>query len=273
LLRARPRALFGGASLVIAMSMLPNILAQLLATALPGVLAQILGLLVLLLLFPPVIGGYFRVLHGQAQGEQAPPSALFSIFGDGPALRRLVVGNLILFSATLLLLNVLAALLGGEALFAWVEQVGKLQPGATTLPHFPPGMLPLLLVLGLVGAVSTCVQMLASAELALGERPTLPALLAALAASWRNFGALLLFFLPAALFAFLGVMLALLVVMLVVTMLGAASQLLGQVVLLVAVLLLLVALYALLFGFFYFAWRELFDLPPPPPAPVHQIAA
>jgi hypothetical protein len=46
-------------------------------------------------------------------------------------------------------------------------------------------------------------------------------------------------------------------------------------VILVFALLLELAMYALMFGFFYFAWRELFAgaLPPPAPPTQHEIAA
>jgi hypothetical protein len=100
----------------------------------------------------------------------------------------------------------------------------------------------------------------------------LAAIGAAAAAVWRNFGALLLWFLPAMLLAFLGLMLVILAASLLAMLLALISAALAKLVLLLVFLLTAIALYALLFGFFYFGWRELFDTPPAPPEAPHRIA-
>ena len=216
--------------------------------------------------------GYYRIVHALAQGQPMQPSALFAAFGDAATLRRMVVANLLFVSGSLALVAALAWAFGGEALLQFLRELSALQPGAKQLPPLPPGVLPLVVVLMLFGAALVSVQGLAFAELALGRRPPLAAIAAALRTTARNFGALLLFYVPVAVLGFLIFMLVALVAVLLGTLLSLLSPSLAPVLVLALSLLLVLAMYALLFTFFYFAWRELFDSAPPP-LPVHQIAA
>ena len=273
LLRAHPRALFGGASLLVATALLPSVATQLLATVLPVGAAQAIGLLLSLLIYPPAVGGYFRLLHARASGLDWPAGSLLAIFGDGPALRRLVIANIIVVCVAMLAVLGLASLLGGDALLGFFAELSKLQPGAKQLPPLPPGAFGFALSLMLVGVLLLAIQGLSYAELALGTRPPLPALAAGLGAAWRNFGVLLLFFLPASMFAFLGFMMIALAAVLVSLALAVISPALGSFVVLGFSLLSVVLMYALLFGLFYYAWREIFgEVPPAEDAP-HRIAA
>jgi len=109
----------------------------------------------------------------------------------------------------------------------------------------------------------------------LSDRAPLPAIGRAIATTARNFGLLLLFYVPMSVFAFLAFMFVALTAALVGAALGALVPALASMVVLVASVLVALAMYALLFCFFYFAWRELLgDLgAPPAPAPTHEIAA
>jgi hypothetical protein len=271
LLRAHPRALLGGASLLVAMALLPSVATQLLASVLPGV-AQVIGIGLLLLLFPPLVGGYFRLLHARASGQDWPPGAIFALFQDGASARRLILANIILVSLTMLLVTALATLLGGDALLAFFEQLSRLKPGASQLPPMPAGVLPFVLSMLPVGVLLGATQNLTAVELALGRRSVLGAVAAAAGAAWRNFGALLLLLVPAMFLAFLVFMLGALATVLLAALVSVASAALGQIVLMVYAVLATVVAYALVFGFFYFAWRELFDTPPAPPEAPHRIA-
>jgi hypothetical protein len=218
------------------------------------------------------VAGYFRVLDALAQGREAAPSTLFAVFGDRAAVRRLVVANLIFASGALLVVSLLAYALGGDALTAFLQQLSELKPGAKQLPALPPNALPLVVALLIFGAALVSAQGLAYVELALGQRSTLAAIGAALRTTLRNFGTLLLFYVPIAVLGFLVFMLVALVAVLVGSMLSLLSAALGPMVILACSLVLALLMYALLFAFYYFAWRELFDVPPPP-TPLHQIAA
>ena len=276
LLRAQPRAILGATSLLLAVALAPSVVQLALAGASPQ-LAQLLAVLLSLLLYPPAVAGYYRVVHALAQGQQAPPLAIFAVFSDGAAVRRMIIANLIFLSGSLLLLSLLFWLFGGEELTQFLQAVSALQPGAKTLPALPAGALPLLVSVALLGAAVLSAQGLAYAELALGTRPPLAAIASALALVARHFGLLLLFYIPVAVMAFLAFMLVALVAVLIGTLLTALSPALASVLVLVLSLALVLALYALLFTFFYFAWRELLGdasaTPPPPSSPTHEIAA
>jgi hypothetical protein len=275
LLRAQPRVIGGATALLMAVALAPSVVQLALVSASPA-LAQALALLLSLLIYPPAVAGYYRVLHAVAQGQQPLPSAVFSVFSDGVAVRRMVIANLIFVCSALLLLMLMAWALGGEALMAWFQQVTALQPGATSVPALPGGALPLAVAVLLLGAALVSAQGLAYAELALGARPPLPAIGAALRLVARHFGLLLLFYLPAAVMGFLAFMLVALVAVLLGTMLAVVSAALPSLLILLMSLLLAMAMYALMFAFFYFAWRELLgeSVPPPvpPPTPPHEIA-
>jgi hypothetical protein len=271
LLRAHPRALFGGAAMLVAIALLPSLVAALFASLLSPGGAQALGALVYLLLYPPAAGGYLRLLHARQAGEELPGGALFAAFADGPAARRLVIGNLLMLSGFLLVISLLAFSLGGDALLGYLRDVSMLKPGAPP-PTLPTGALPFAVALLLVGIYMTVTQGLAYAELALGSRPPLAAVGAALLAGARHFGVLLLFFLPAMFLAFLAFMLVALAGVLLAAMLAVVSAVLGKLVVALCTVALMTALYALLFAFFYFAWRELSGEPASPPQPPHGCA-
>jgi hypothetical protein len=271
LLRAHPRALLGGAAMLVAVALLPSVLAALFAPLLSPAGAQALGALASLLLYPPAAGGYLRLLHARQVGEELPGGALFATFADGPAARRLVIGNLLLVSGFMLVIALLAFGLGGEALLGYLREVSLLKPGAPP-PALPAGALPFALALLLVGIYMVVTQGLAYAELALGTRQPLAATGAALRAGARHYGVLLLFFLPAMFLAFLAFMLVALAAVLFAAMLAVVSAVLGKLVVALCTVGLMTALYALLFSFFYFAWRELSGQPVAPPSLPHRIA-
>ena len=272
LLRAHPRALLGGAALLVAVALLPSVLASLFAPLLSPGGAQALGALASLLLYPPAAGGYLRLLHARQAGEELPGGAMFAAFGDGPAARRLVIGNLLMVSGFMLVIALLAFALGGEALLGYLRELSTLKPGSPP-PALPAGALPFAVALLLVGVYMLVTQGLVYAELALGTRQPLAAVGAALLAGARHFGVLLLFFLPAMLLAFLAFMLVALAAVLLAAMLAVVSAVLGKLVVALCTVALMTTLYALLFAFFYFAWRELSGAPAPPSAPPHRIAA
>jgi hypothetical protein len=274
LLRSRPRAIGGATSLLLAVALAPSVVEALLMPVSPG-LAQGLMVALSVLLYPPVVAGYFRLLHLLAQGAQLPASTVFAVFKDGRTVRRMILANLIFVCGSLLLVSTAFFALGGEALLAWFREVSvAAQAGAKTLAPIPAGAFPLIVVLMLFAAAMVTIQALASALIALSGRAPLPAIGHAIAATARSFGLLLLFYVPISVFAFLAFMFVALSAALVGAALGALVPALAPAVVLVASVVVALAMYALLFCFFYFAWRELFgeELPPAPEAQ-HEIAA
>lgn len=277
LLRRWPRPLAGAASILVVVALLPSLLQLLLVAALPGQAAagwiQGFGFLLSLLIYPPAVGGFYRVVHALETGRETAPAAVLELYGDGPAMRRMIIVNLLFVMLSLLLVSLLAYAFGGEALLQFLRELTQLKPGATALPPVPPGLLPLAAALALVVVALMSAKGFASAECALGPRPPLAAALAALLATGRNFGALLLFFMVLSVVGFIALMMVALVAALVGMMLAVISPVLAPLVVLPLSLLLVLAMYALLFTFYYYGWRELFDTPPPPPERPHQLAA
>jgi len=274
LLRSRPRAISGATSLLLAIALAPSVLEGLLRPVSPG-LAQILMVAVSLLLYPPAVAGYFRLLHQLAQGAHLPSSAIFAVFNDGRTVRRMILANLIFVSGSLLVVTGLVFAFGGDALLSWFREVLALQAGAKSVPPLPPGMFALIVTMLFFGVALATVQALASALIALSDRAPLPAIGAAIATTVRHFGLLLLFYVPVSVFAFLAFMFVALTAALIGAALGVIVPALAQVVVLVASVLVALAMYALLLCFFYCAWRELFgeQCPPASPPTQHEIAA
>ena len=97
--RAHPRIVFGAASLLMVVALLPSLLQLLLAAALqPSATArlvlQALFSVVSLIVFPPLVGGFYRLAHALHQGRPASPLDLFAMFRDTGAARQLIVTNL-----------------------------------------------------------------------------------------------------------------------------------------------------------------------------------
>lgn len=277
LLRRHPRALSGATAVLIAVALLPTLLQLVLAGVLPGpesaIWIQGLGFVLSLLIYPPTVGGFYRVVHALDSGRETAPWAVLDLFGDRPVMLRIILVNLVFVVLTLLIVGLLGIALGGEGLLQFIQQLQQLKPGASTLPALPAGALPFMVAVVLVMVALLTAKDLASAEIALGSRPPLVAATGALAATLRNYGVFLLFYLPVAAIAFVLFMLVMLLALLLGMLLAVVSPVLAALVMLPLTLLMLLAMYALLFGFFYYGWRELFDTPPAPPDETHQLAA
>lgn len=281
LLRRNPGALVGGSGLLLAIALLPSVLQLLLQQVAPGAgagAASVVFSLLGLVLMPPALGGFFRLLRAVDQGAPAAPSAVTAMFRDGPVALRLIACNALFALLTLAVLAGVVALVGSDELLGYVRQLASIKPNATPadVPAMPPGTLPLVGLMLLVALFVTTAQQLAAAQIALAGRAMLAASGDGVAATLRHLPALLLFFLPVLLVATLLTLLAALVASVIVLALGMLSPVLATLALVVVALLVLVPMYALLLAFFYCAWRELFGgarrstdrLPPAP----HEIA-
>lgn len=274
--RAHTRVLFGAASMLLFVAALPSVAQMLVEAALqPSAgtrgLIQAVFTLIALLAFPPVVGGFYRLVHALHEGRPAHARDLFALFQDGPAAIRLIVTNLIFVAVSLLVIVGLAAVVGGEELFEFLRAAAVLKPGATELPPVPDGMLILISVLSILGLVIMTAQGLATAEVAVTGRAPLAAAAAGFKLALRNLGTLLLFYLPVAVIAFIVFMILALVAALVGGMLSLVSPALAAVLLLPLALLFVLVVYALMFTFFYHAWRDTLGAGGEAP-PEHQIA-
>jgi hypothetical protein len=165
--RHNPRAIFGGAVLLALVAMLPSLL-QLLLQPLVGTGAAATGALLFLitllslLLMPPVIGGYLRVIDASEHGRPATAGEVLAPFRSMPDLRRLIGFGLVMTALYLLVAAALVYLLS-PGFPAWYMQIAMLsQAGpavdATALPA-PPDGIGALLALGRWWACSSAACM------------------------------------------------------------------------------------------------------------------
>lgn len=259
--RAHPRVLFGAGSLLMLVALLPSMLQLLLEAALHpsasvGWALQALFSLVSLILFPPVVGGFYRLVHALHAGQPANAFELFAVFRDATATRHLIVTNLVFILVSIVLLLGVALAFGGEALLEYLRALAALQTGATALPPFPEGLLPLLVVLLILGLVIMTAQGLATAQVAISGISPFAAIGAGFAVALRNIGSFLLFYLPLALVAFIAMLAFVLVAVLLGAMLSVVNPMLAAVLIAPVSMLLVLLMYALMFTFFYHAWRD-----------------
>lgn len=275
---AYPRVLFGAASLLLLVALLPT-LAQVLTEAAvqPSVGAraaiQTLFSIIALILFPPVIGGFYRIVHALHEGRPASAFDLFAVFQDAVATRRLIATNLIFVLVSLVLIVGLAFAFGGQELLGFLRALAALTPGATELPPFPNGLLSLLSALLLLALVIVTAQGLATAQVALAGKSPSAATGDGFKVALRNIGALLLFYLPMAVLGFVVVIVFVLVAGLIGAVLSVISPVLAAVLIAPLTLVIVLVFYAVMFTFFYHAWRDTLGPVNPSVQPEHQIAA
>jgi hypothetical protein len=259
--RAQPRIVFGAASLLMMVALLPSLLQLLLEAALqPSATArlvlQALFSVASLIVFPPLVGGFYRLVHALHQGRPASPLDLFAMFRDTGAARQLIFANLSFILISIVLLVGPALAFGGEDLLGFLRAMATLQPGATALPPFPDGLMSLMAVLLIVALVIMTAQGLATAQIAVTGTPPFAAIGAGFGVALRNVGAFLLFYLPLAVLALVVALVFILVAVLVGAMLSVISPMLAAVLVAPLSLLLVLLAYALMFTFFYHAWRD-----------------
>ena len=262
--RHNPRAVFGGASLIMVAALLPPFL-QAFAHGLlkpgPGAEAVIAALTTLLtvVLLGPLIGGYLRVIDASERGMPAHASDVLAPFRDAQEARRMIAFSFIMLLVQLCAFTVLAALFGGvlENLQTWYASLAELvqtaKPGQPAqLPAPPEGLGGLFSLAGLFALFVAAVFAVGMGQLALRGRGVGAAVLEGLSGAARNLLPLLV--MAAVAFAFL--MAASVVLLLIVGILGLLHPALALVVFLPLYMLFVLTLYVVMFGVMYHLWRD-----------------
>lgn len=269
--RHNPRAIFGGAALLMAAALLPSIvqlLIQLLLEPGPDGVLVIAALTTLLsvALMGPMMGGYLRIIHASEQGRPTSARDIFAPFKAPSDAQRMMGFALVLLMVYLgigfVLINAFA-----QDLPAWYLKVFELsqQPRTGTPVQLPPppegtgGFLGLGSLFALfVGGVFA----VGLGQIALAGRGVGTALLEGVAGTARN----LLPLLVLAILAFglvMGLSVILAVVMVVVSLVGSLLHpALAGAVLLPLYMLLMMVLYVVMFGVMYHLWRDIAGDPP-----------
>ncbi len=259
-LRKDPAALFRATALLLTVVMAPVVIQQfLLRTIQPIALGMSLAIQAVFMLYsmlvvPPVMGGYFRILHLREQGQPVSATGVFAMFHEPGAAKRMIAIALI-FTAIFVVLFIAMYYATGGYLAEVFKIAAATPPGKP--PEFPPppnGFLLWCLAFGFVGLILMTAHTLASIQVALGSRSPIEAVGDAFAATLRNFGAFFLFYVAMFFALMLFVLVFGLVVGIVAFVLGHISPILMMIVLVPVYLWLVLVMYAVMFGFNYQAW-------------------
>lgn len=265
--RPNPRAVFGGAAVLMTAALLPSVLQAVLQLALrPGEQGAIaiaaLTTLLSVALLAPLMGGYLRLIHASVQGRPVHARDVFVPFQSRQDMRRLIGFAFVLLLVQLLAVSVLGGLFRDSlaGLQDWLARVMELsqqaqqsRPGTPVpLPPPPEGMGGFLGLGSLLALFVGGVFAVGLGQVALGGRSVGGALADGFAGAARN----LLPLLVLAVLAFALMMAVSLGLALVVGIGALLHPALAAAVLLPLYVLFLIALYAVLFGIAYQLWRD-----------------
>lgn len=272
-----PKAIFGGAALLLLAALVPTcvqlIVQQGLGMTEPGVMMVLVGfsLLYSLLLMPPLIAGFLRVIHAAESNAPTRPTAIFSVFGPGGGALRMIGLVLVFLVVVVAVFAAIGAAFGGEFFAGIATAMMALQtaaPGSTpALPQMPDGFGAFLGLMLLVGVFLNAVYAIAVGQVALTPRGVLGAVGDGFLGTLKNVLPLLVLLVIAIVLGLVFMLLVMLLVMLL-AFIGALVHPSLAVALAAPVYLgaMLVA-YVVMFGVMYFMWREVCgDAVAPPPA-------
>lgn len=265
--RHDPKALFGGAALLMLVALLPSVVQQLVLLAVgPDNVQVVLAVsvvttLAMILVFPLLIAGYLRVIDAAENRRPTRATAIFDTFRAGSGRGR-IIGTGLLLMLVYVALIVLVMAVAGREVAAWYWEVLSIAQSATPgtpptdMPPMPEGMGRVAGLLLLVMMISGGLYAIGFGQVALGGRNALGALGDAVTGTLRNVLPLLVL----TVVGLVAMVLATIVVVLVVALLMLVGSLLhpsiGLVLAAPAYLAFMVIMYVVMFGIMYFIWRD-----------------
>ncbi|MGH8032488.1 MAG: hypothetical protein ACREO8_09030 [Luteimonas sp.] len=266
--RHNPKAIFGAVALLALCALLPSVVQLLLQYGLqlaPQPSVTVVGTITLLMivLYPLLIGGLLRVIDAAEHGRPTHATALFDTFAAGHGGGRLI-GFGVVISAIYIGAFVAVVAAFGPELFDWYMQLLAVstQPvpdnAAMTaaMAAMPAGLGTVMAFGTIAGLFFAGVYAIGFGQVALGERSVAAALVDGVAGTLKNL-------LPIIVMAVIAVVALLLFAMLVggvMALLGAIGALvhpaLSIALVLPVYLGMLLVLYMVMFGVMYFMWRD-----------------
>ncbi len=263
--RNNPKAIFGGAALLLVVALIPTVV-QLIAqvglkmtsvTAMLGLAG--FSLLFSLLVMPPVLGGFLRVIDASENGRDTQATAIFDTFKAGQGAPRMIALAILLTVIAIAVFGAIFAVFG-PGIVSWYMQVLTAQAagGATpaSLPELPSGFGTVVGLSILFGLFVQGAYAVAFGQIALTDRGVGGALSDGLVGALKNLLPLLVLLVIWLVFALVLV----LVVGLLVALLGVIGALIhpAMAVILAAPVYLafILILYVVIFGVMYHVWRD-----------------
>lgn len=273
--RHNPKAVFGAVALLALIALVPSVVQVLLQSGLKlganATLAVIAACtVVMVLIYPLLIGGVLRVIDASEKGLPTHASALFDTFRSGNGAGRLVGFGVVMF---VIYLAVFVAVVGlfGQDFFDWYMELlsagTQADPAvqAQAMRDIPDGFGTVMALGTLAGLFFGGVYAIGFGQVALAGRSVAGALADGFTGTLKNVFPILL--LAAIVFVFF------LVFALVLALVAGLLAMVGGLVhpllaaLLVAPVYLgaLLVMYVVLFGVMYFMWRDVCGEPAAPP--------
>lgn len=265
--RNNPKAIFGGAALLLVAMVVVMIALVLLQMLLQGMFAPgMTGMLVLmaitmlpvLLVMAVLSAGYLRLVHTVESGRPARAGDIFHAFGDGAVAWRMIGFMVLLTLLNYAVVIGLVMLLAGDVV-AWYMQTiraaaagGGAMPAATGLPEGFGVAYALMLAVGLV---FYAVQAIGVGQVALRGRGVFGALGDGFVGAVKNVLPLLML-LVAYLLLLVAVLLAVFVLAMLFGLLGKVALWLAVALAIPLYLAALLAAVVVVFGVMYALWRD-----------------
>ncbi len=266
--RHNPKAIFGGAALLLLTAFAVGIAAMLLQLLLQSVFAPgvwsamaltMLAMLPVLLAVAVLMAGYLRLIHAVESGRSAGASDVFHAFGDGAVAWRMigfvVVTTLLQYAVLIGLLSVLAGdVIGWYAQMMQVAATG----GAPVMSGLPDGIGIAYAVMLVVGLVFYAAQAIGLGQIALRGRGMFGAVADGLVGVFKNVLPLLVLLVASLLLCVVAIALVF-VFALLFAVVSKVALWLAVVLAIPLYLAAMLAAYVVVFGVMYHLWRDVCD--------------
>lgn len=261
-----PRAVLGGAALLMLVALVPTAVQLLVQGGLgitsfaPMAALMVFSLAYSLLVMGPLSAGYLRLLQSSESGTPTRAKAIFDIFNDRPAMARVIGLLLALFAIVLVLLAAVMAVVGADFFMqfaAVMEAMENQEPGAqAALPPMPSGLGTVLGLAFILGMFFNGAYAIAMGQVALRGRSIGQALRDGLLGALRNLLPLLVLSIVGTVLGFVALLLMGVVIGVLGVVGGLVHPVLGIALAAPVYLAMMVALYVVMFGIMYYIWRD-----------------
>lgn len=271
-----PRAVLGGAALMMVVGMVPSVVQLLvqnvfgMAGAAAAVVLMLLSIAYSLVVMGPLFIGYLRLLHASETGAPTHARAIFDVFSDRELVGRVIGLLMVLVTIGLVLFGAIALAFGNDFLAhlaVVMQELESVEPGTTpTLPPMPGGLATFMAALFIVGLFFNGVYALSVSQLGLGGRGIGGALRDGLVGALRNLLPLLVLAVTASVIGLVLLLVFALVAGVLILVGSLAHPAIGMLLAAPVYLVMMVGLYVVMFGVTYFMWRDICGVELPPRA-------
>lgn len=260
------RALFGAGALLLVIGLLPTVLQMLFGpdgTDMPSAAAMggwvLFSVLYSVLVMPPAMAGFLRVIHASETGAQVHATAIFDGYRQGAG--RIIGLVVVLMLIAIAVIAAVAAMFGEEFLTGMTRFMTAVQTasstGQTELPPVPDGIGTLFVVLLVFGLFFNGVYALSVGQVALGGHGIGQALRDGFAGALKNVLPLLVLLVIAIVVGILAGIVVALLMGLLAAIGGLVHTAVAAALLVPVYLIVMLAVYVIAFGVMYFMWRDI----------------